>query len=67
MLKHIKPVILLISILLFGFSYWGTSTKEGQKQYDEMDGLIPLFSAVLATLLFLIFIILFVRGLTKKK
>ena len=50
----------LIAALLAGsFGYWGTHTKAGRMQYDEMAGIIPEFAQLLAFLFLIASILLF--------
>jgi len=58
----------LIAALLAGsFGYWGTHTKAGRMQYDEMAGIIPEFAQLLAFLFFLVSLCLFAVILFKSR
>ena len=37
---------LIVSIAAIGLYYWGFNTRAGQLYFDEMAGMIPLFSGV---------------------
>lgn len=48
-------VALVLALLLGAFSYWGLFTGSGQRQFDEMDGLIPFYAGMLAIVALLLF------------
>lgn len=37
--------LLLLGAALAAFGWWGTSTPEGRRRYEEMAGMIPLFAS----------------------
>ncbi len=47
-------VLLFIGMPLSIFGYWGSQTVAGRKKYDEMDGIIPIFSLYLGVVLVII-------------
>lgn len=48
-------VSLVLALLLGAFCYWGLFTGSGQRQFDEMDGLIPFYAGILAIVALLLF------------
>lgn len=55
-LLTVGPTVLLVLALLLGaFCYWGLFTGSGQRQFDEMDGLIPFYAGILAIVALLLF------------
>ena len=48
----------IIALTLLFFSYWGLFTSGGRKEFDEMDGIIPVFAGFIG---FLIYLGLFIR------
>ena len=51
MMKIVALVLVVLSVPLAVFSYWGTSTAAGRAKYDEMDGLYPVGAGLVAALL----------------
>ena len=52
---------LIIGFVAIVFGWWGANTAAGRQRFDEMDGIIPVASLVLGTILFAIGLFLFVR------
>jgi heme/copper-type cytochrome/quinol oxidase subunit 2 len=52
-------VFLTAAVLTGAFGYWGTYTKAGRIQYDEMAGMIPWFALVVSILFFIVSVSLF--------
>jgi hypothetical protein len=50
-MRFTAALLLLISIALGAFAWWGQYTVEGRTQYDEMDGLYPFGAGLLAAIL----------------
>jgi multisubunit Na+/H+ antiporter MnhC subunit len=54
----IKIGFALLAIGLGTFGYWGVYTEAGRKQYDEMDGIIPVAALATAVVIALSLVIL---------
>lgn len=55
------PVYLIFAALLaITFAWWGLETEQGQQNFDEMDGLYPLFTGVGGLVLMLASLILLI-------
>ncbi|KLN61877.1 hypothetical protein WH96_06270 [Kiloniella spongiae] len=50
-------VIFLVGLVGVVFGMWGIYTDAGRARFDEMDGLYPMFSALLGGILVLVSII----------
>jgi hypothetical protein len=50
-LRTVAAIFGAAAIPLAIFCYWGLFTAGGMHAYDEMDGYIPFFAGVLATIL----------------
>jgi hypothetical protein len=37
-------ILMFAAAACAAFGYWGSSTAAGRRAFDEMDGIIPLFS-----------------------
>ena len=48
-MRQIARSLLLASLALGAFCYWGAFTTGGRQEFDEMSGIIPLFAGVLAS------------------
>lgn len=46
--------LFLLGAIAIGFGWWGAYTAGGRRQFDEMDGIIPLASLALGGLLVVI-------------
>jgi hypothetical protein len=57
-MRFAAVLLLLSSVALCAFAWWGTSTVVGRTRYDEMDGLYPLGAGLLGVLLACIGIVL---------
>jgi len=44
-------VITILGLAFYAFGHWGRFSQSGQRAYDEMAGMIPLFSHYLGILL----------------
>ena len=67
MLKIIYTVLFISAFILSVFCYWGMFTTSGASNFDEMAGMIPFFSGVLAGILyFIIFLIWIIRLFIKQ-
>lgn len=44
-------VLLIVSAMLGAFCWWGTSSAAGQRQFDEMAGMIPFFAGIFGLIL----------------
>lgn len=55
MRKYQKIIIpfFLVDIVLGLFGWWGYFSVNGQKYFDEMDGMIPFFALCISIILFL--------------
>lgn len=51
-------VLAVIAIGLAVFGWWGVYTTAGNRRFDEMDGLIPLFAGVIAVVVFAVAMLL---------
>jgi len=63
-----KSIIVVhsLAIVLLLFSYWGLFTSSGQKEFDEMDGIIPVFSGFIGVIIYLALLIRFIYLRYKK-
>lgn len=46
-MRRLALVLLVIAAALELFAWWGLGTQSGARTFDEMDGLMPFFSAIL--------------------
>jgi hypothetical protein len=51
-MKILFVILFIAASMLASFGYWGSYTKTGRLQYDEMAGMIPEFALMLSFLLF---------------
>ncbi|MEO8027514.1 MAG: hypothetical protein ABI823_13625 [Bryobacteraceae bacterium] len=49
-MRRIAIGLLIAAVPLAVFWYWGVYTDEGRRQFDEMSGILPLLSGVIALL-----------------
>jgi tetrahydromethanopterin S-methyltransferase subunit B len=56
-------VLLLVGVSAIGFGYWGLNTVQGRANFDEMAGIIPLFSGVFGGLAIALAVLLIVYRL----
>lgn len=55
------PVYLIFAALLaITFAWWGLETEHGQRNFDEMDGLYPLFTGISGLVFMLLSIVLLI-------
>lgn len=47
--------MLIVSLALIIYVYWGAFTNAGNKVYDEMDGFFPFFLIMGGVVLFVVF------------
>ncbi len=47
-------VLVIVSLGLGAFCYWGMSTETGRRRFDEMAGMIPMAAGALAGLLLIV-------------
>jgi hypothetical protein len=57
-MKIALQIILVISIALMVYGYWGAFTSSGNKVYDEMDGFIPFIMLIAGAILFIVSVII---------
>ncbi len=57
-MKKASLIILIVSIVLITYGYWGAFTKSGNKVYDEMDALFPFFVLIFGVILLIVFLVL---------
>lgn len=50
--------MLIVSLALIIYVYWGAFTNAGNKVYDEMDGFFPFFLIMGGVVLFVVFWVL---------
>lgn len=41
-MKMLPTYLIFIALIAITFGYWGLETVSGRKEFDEMDGIIPL-------------------------
>lgn len=46
-MQNMAHVFLALALVRETFAWWGLGTASGSQVFDEMDGLIPFFAAVL--------------------
>ena len=49
-----KPSVMILlgcAVALGAFGYWGAFTKSGNRQFDEMSGMIPYFALLVGAAL----------------
>ncbi|MES2848998.1 MAG: hypothetical protein V4685_08080 [Bacteroidota bacterium] len=66
-MKTASKILLLLSIALICYGYWGAFTSSGNKVYDEMDGVIPFGIMLLGCLLLIIVIVMLIWNRRIKK
>jgi hypothetical protein len=66
-MKNAALLLLVLSIVLGTYGYWGAFTHSGQKYYDEMDAMLPFFTLLFACLLAMISVILAIILFFRKK
>lgn len=55
-------ILLVIEVCLLVFYYWGVYTASGRSHFDEMDGIIPWASGLLAlTLAVIVLVVWLIR------
>jgi len=59
-MKAASRIILILSLALIGYGYWGAFTRSGNKVYDEMDGMLPFFVLLTGVILLIVSLILFI-------
>lgn len=64
-MRTIAVVILVISVSLGVFGYWGINTAAGRRRFDEMAGMIPYFALIAAGVLLLIGVPLLIYALNQ--
>ncbi|MEO6541526.1 MAG: hypothetical protein ABIN74_11060 [Ferruginibacter sp.] len=57
-MKIASCIILIASLALMIYGYWGAFTTAGNKVYDEMDGYYPFFMLLGGVVLFIVFFVL---------
>lgn len=45
-MKMLPTYLIFIALIAITFGYWGLETVSGRKEFDEMDGIIPLFTGI---------------------
>jgi hypothetical protein len=66
-MKLSSYLLLLASLALMIYGYWGAFTTAGNKVYDEMDGYYPFFMLIGGAVLFIVFLVLFFISRKKAK
>ncbi len=53
-MKLLSRILLVISIALMLYGYWGVFAVSGSKHYQEMDGYIPFMAMVVGAVMFIV-------------
>jgi len=66
-MKLTSYIILIASLALMIYGYWGAFTTGGNKVYDEMDGFYPFFMLLGGVILFITFLVLLIIMRRKRR
>src|SRR5262245_29494166 len=55
--KIIAAGLMLLSLVALAFGWWGMRTQAGRRTFDEMAGMVPLFSVMAGVILLIIGVI----------
>ena len=66
-MKAISRILFVTAVACMVYGYWGAFTEAGNKNYDEMNGMIPFIILVAGSILFIVAIVLMIISARKSR